>query len=273
MMAMETKVMQIGPTMAKEMLSHNMPQNRRLNKDTVARYARIMRGGGWNLTHQGIAFDEAGNLIDGQHRLNAIVSAGVNVLMNVTRGVHREEGEAFTIDVGQKRTIGNIMQISGIDDAVYKDMAPIVSAYMRWKMPMRRYGEAVEIISYIDRHYEDIAKLRDIFGTMSHGNASNGGRRVKIPAFVGAALLAALYRGENEDALRKFCTVYRLNDVAGCEAYNPRHALNIRDFVRDHKGTTETFARVESAISAFAGNKRQLIVRDNHYPYCAELDA
>ena len=106
---MYSKVVEITPEMAREMLEHNMKNNRRVSKETVMRYARIMKAGGWNLTHQGIAFDTNGELIDGQHRLNAIVQANVPVKMLVTYDVEHEQGEAFTIDAGLKRTTLNIM--------------------------------------------------------------------------------------------------------------------------------------------------------------------
>ena len=42
--------------------------------------ARDMKAGHWRLTHQGIAFDPAGVLIDGQHRLWAIVESDTTLL-------------------------------------------------------------------------------------------------------------------------------------------------------------------------------------------------
>lgn len=266
---MNTEIITITPEMANEMLSLNMEHNRRLNKDTVRKYARIMRGGGWNLTHQGIAFDTEGHLVDGQHRLHAIVSANVPVEMMVTRGVEHREGEAFSIDVGARRTLTNIMQISGIEDAVYKNMGKVITAYYRWKKPGGYRPEPVEIIDYIDRHYEDIAELHDIMGGTAHARAS--GRHIN--GFVGAAMLSAMYRGVDKDALRAFVKVYRYNDVSGCERFNAKHALNIRDYVRDHRDSAEGFARVESAISAFVENKAQLYVRENRYPFNTEFDS
>ena len=62
-MAMETKVVLITPEMAKSMLAKNMKNNRPVLKGTVHGYARQMRNGKWKLTHQGIAFDENGELV------------------------------------------------------------------------------------------------------------------------------------------------------------------------------------------------------------------
>lgn len=265
---MNSKIIEITPEMAKEMLERNMKNNRRVSKETVMRYARIMKAGGWNLTHQGIAFDTDGELIDGQHRLHAIVQANVPVKLMVTYGVEHTQGEAFTIDAGLKRTTLNIMQISGIDDIVYRNTSNYISSYIRWKVPGKRTASAAEIIAYIDRHYTDIAELYSI----TRADLGNGQTR-RIPSLIGAALLGAIYRGENQDALAKFCKVYRKNDVEGCENFCAKHALNIRDYVRDHRDSADVLNRIESAIFAFANNRSMMRVRDNCYPYNAALDA
>ena len=176
-MGMESKVITITPDMARDMLEKNMANNRKLNHNTIKRYARIMKAGGWNLTHQGIAFDDKGELIDGQHRLQAIVMANVPITMMVTYNVEHTDGEAFTIDMGQKRTTQNIIQISGIDDEVYTRMAPFASGYMRFKMA-RNSGapDPVEIVSYIDRHYEAFNDVMNILGAVS--TRGQGGRKI-----------------------------------------------------------------------------------------------
>ena len=267
-MAMESKVITITPDMAKAMLAKNMKNNRRLNHNTVKRYARIMKAGGWNLTHQGLGFDDMGQLIDGQHRLEAIVMANVPITMMVTYGVQHTDGEAFTIDTGTKRTTQNIMQISGITDVVYKNMSSYVSAYMRMKIKTNSsMPEATEIISYIDRHYDDVAVIESIIGRGSTGSSG-----ATLHTIVGVAIISAYYRGESEDALRRFVQVYRNNDVDYCERYNPRHALNLRDWVRSHKSSPETLQRCECAIYSFAHNQTQMKLCDR-YPYQPGMEA
>lgn len=267
-MAMESRIITITPDMAQTMLEKNMENNRRVNHDIVRRYARIMKAGGWNLTHQGIAFDNKGWLIDGQHRLEAIILANVPVTMMVTYGVERAEGEALTIDMGRKRTTLNILQISGITDDVYKTMAGVVHAYMRYKMTGNSNPEPAEIIGYIDRHYDELKKVANII--KSRDGRGRGGSR--LHTIVCAAIMAASYRGESEDALRRFVRVYCNNDVDYCERYNPRHALNLRDYVRNHKSSPETLQRCECAIYSFAHAQTQMNMCDR-YPYQPGMDA
>ena len=76
------QVMEITPIIATQWLENN-EGNRRLNWNYIAQLARDMKAGCFVCTHQGIAFDNQGRLIDGQHRLWAIVEAGVLARMRV----------------------------------------------------------------------------------------------------------------------------------------------------------------------------------------------
>lgn len=80
---MSSEIMRIGPAQAKELLARNT-SNRPINRGTVEEYAGAMKRGEWLLTHQGVALDPDLNLLDGQHRLMAIIIADVEVEMMVT---------------------------------------------------------------------------------------------------------------------------------------------------------------------------------------------
>ena len=271
-MGMESKVITITPSMAQDMLDRNMKNNRKLNHNTIRRYARIMKAGGWNLTHQGIAFDEKGELIDGQHRLHAIIMANEPIQMMVTYNVQHEDGAAFTIDMGTKRTTQNVIQISGIEDDVYSRMAPYAAGYIRYKKSINSGSpDPVEIIAYIDRHYEVFSDVMNILGNGARNRNGSGG--TKIHSIVIVAIIAAYNRGEDIDALRKFVQVYRTNNVEGCENYNPRHCLNLRDYVRTHKNCHETYIRCECAIYSFCHGQHTMPIVENRYPYMPALDA
>lgn len=96
----------ITPAIAKAMLSKNA-QNRPITNSLVRRYADEMRAGRWNTNGQGIIFTPEGDLLDGQHRLHALVEAGVTVDMFVVRGVPSERFE--TMDSGRARTVGDVL--------------------------------------------------------------------------------------------------------------------------------------------------------------------
>lgn len=109
---MKTTLTSIGPDKATEFLKRNKT-NRPLRAKVVEQYALDMKKGHWLPNHQGIAFDTSGNLIDGQHRLEAIKLANVTVKILVTTGlpVSAENGLTIftmdTVDRGKLRTVGD----------------------------------------------------------------------------------------------------------------------------------------------------------------------
>jgi len=79
---LRSKLQTVTPKKAAEWLEANTA-NRPISTSVVRGFAEAMRRGEWVVTHQGIAFDVNGVLIDGQHRLAAIVEADVAVDLTV----------------------------------------------------------------------------------------------------------------------------------------------------------------------------------------------
>lgn len=103
----------ITPTMAIKWLEGNT-HNRDVSQPTVDAFARDIVMGRWVMTHQGIAFAANGTLIDGQHRLWAVVEAKKNVLMNVTTGLPLSTQDA--IDTGRNRSVRDIIALRSRKD-------------------------------------------------------------------------------------------------------------------------------------------------------------
>ena len=107
--------MDVTPEMALRWLENNF-RNRKLSDDVVAAYARDMRNGVWVPTHQGVAFNDRDELIDGQHRLRAIVLSGKTIKMMVTFGLPSViEGAEMTtmdaVDRGRTRSVAHQLKI------------------------------------------------------------------------------------------------------------------------------------------------------------------
>jgi hypothetical protein len=105
----------ITPALAEKWLNNNF-RNRPLREDTVKAYARDMINGVWVPTHQGIAFNDRDELIDGQHRLRAIVLSGCTVRMMVTFGLPSQiDGKEMTtmdaVDRGATRSVADQLTI------------------------------------------------------------------------------------------------------------------------------------------------------------------
>jgi hypothetical protein len=105
-MKQSTVIETITPHIAELYLKFNN-NNRPLRKSHIRELASDMMGGNWQVTHQGIAFDITGRLIDGQHRLHAILEAGVSIQISVTRGC---SASSFSIlDRGSSRSPSDIL--------------------------------------------------------------------------------------------------------------------------------------------------------------------
>jgi hypothetical protein len=96
----------------------------------VAKLAHAITAGQWQLTHQGIALDDAGVVLDGQHRLQAIIRAGIPVQMIVARGVDPDTFGAM--DTGRSRNTGDALKIAGYTNG------PLVAAAARYLLAYDR---------------------------------------------------------------------------------------------------------------------------------------
>lgn len=111
---MNIEIISISPQLAAEWLAENTANNRKLSNTTVARYAADMVKGQWKITGEAIKFDTSGRLIDGQHRLSAVVMSRTTVSMAVIRGLDTEV--ISVIDTGRVRNGGDALTIAGIGE-------------------------------------------------------------------------------------------------------------------------------------------------------------
>lgn len=106
----EASVEDVSPPVAEGWLGKN-ERNRNLRQRIVASYARDMAAGNWHLSGEAIKFAKGGRLLDGQHRLHAVVQSGATVKMLVVRGL--AEHVQDVIDAGTARTAGDALRMRG----------------------------------------------------------------------------------------------------------------------------------------------------------------
>ncbi|MFD8820823.1 hypothetical protein ACFV1C_00390 [Streptomyces sp. NPDC059605] len=107
------EVITVTPALAAEWLSRNT-HNRPLRNRRVTDYARDMKAGQWHLNGETMKFAgdlKNGIVLDGQHRLEAVVEANVDVVMVVVSGLPMEAQE--TMDMGSRRTVGDVFGLRG----------------------------------------------------------------------------------------------------------------------------------------------------------------
>lgn len=133
---MKTKVVLITPEIAARWLSNNSG-NRRITPSRVSALASEMSSGRWILTGQAVQLDSTGRLIDGQHRLSAVVQSGVSVQMLVANGVDRSA--QVVIDTGKTRSFSDVLTMNGIGNSDTR-MPAVVRAFIcggtKWPSPI-----------------------------------------------------------------------------------------------------------------------------------------
>ncbi|MFI5780874.1 hypothetical protein [Nocardia sp. NPDC051570] len=165
------------PQLASEWLERNTG-NRPLSRMMVVQLAGAIQRGEWLHTHQGIAFDTNGVLIDGQHRLAAVVRSGVTVRMQVTFDV--PPATFSVVDTGRKRSARDILSLSGEENASYLASALRVH-YLYSHNPNAVWVGTVsmvtneQIIEFLQTHPE----MRD---SVALGRTLNKAFRILVPA-------------------------------------------------------------------------------------------
>lgn len=76
----------ITPAEAKAYLDNNA-KHRPIKEKKVAEYMAEMQDGKWRLNGKTICFDTTGRLLNGQHRLSAVMRSGVPLTTVVVRGL------------------------------------------------------------------------------------------------------------------------------------------------------------------------------------------
>lgn len=94
----------VTPSVAKLLLEKNK-RNRGVSTATVAAYVRDIKSGAWELNGETIKVSVDGDIIDGQHRLLAIIKADLPVKVFVIGGLLKEV--QMTVDTGRKRSFSD----------------------------------------------------------------------------------------------------------------------------------------------------------------------
>lgn len=122
----------ISVDLAREMLAKNIG-NRPLDRKHVLFLANEMLEGRWQENGDTICFSDDGMLLDGQHRLSAVVELGEPVWMLVVRGLNA--GVFSTKDVGKKRTTADTLAVMGeVNCKKTASALAVLDRYMSGKM-------------------------------------------------------------------------------------------------------------------------------------------
>lgn len=214
---MQFSVEEFTPERAKSVLETQNKKNRKIQDKTVRGYVHDMKNGKWLITGDPLKFDTSDYMIDGQHRLSAVVHSGVTVNFAVIRGLEPEAQDV--IDTGRRRTAGNMLELRGITHAAkIAAAARIGVAFDKGLLPtsMSRLPDCThqEVVEWTEKHHESVlpvlAPSNLIYRAM--GGSSAG-------------ILYAFHRLHLVDATATLQLLTDLNELKTAGKGDPRAAL------------------------------------------------
>lgn len=200
----DASVEDVTPEAAERWLGKN-ERNRNLRQRIVASYARDMEAGNWRLSGEAIKFAKGGRLIDGQHRLHAVIQSGSTVKMLIVRGLQDNVQEV--IDAGTARTAGDALRMRG--EGLYSSLA----AGARLALLFNNFGTLdssnvrpthLEILGFIDEN-PDLKTAVDM--AVSRRNA------IDVPVSVLSVAVWVLARIDVDDTERFFSNLATKTDL------------------------------------------------------------
>lgn len=133
-MTITHKIEEIDPARAEKILDTNT-KNRKLSSGNVTKLAEQMTAGLWNFDGTPIRIDDKGDLIDGQHRLWAVVESGITLPFLVVRGV--DEKAMATMDTGKSRSFADILTLEDRTLTSTNNLAAVAGVLYRWENGQR----------------------------------------------------------------------------------------------------------------------------------------
>ena len=212
----------ITPEMARAWLAANQ-SNRPISEQVIKRYAEDMKAGRWKATHQGIAFDRAGLLLDGQHRLRAIIRAGIAVLFAVFRDCDRDTFDR--LDTGRKRTAADALAIDGTEHA--RTLAAIARSLIRFGFKESGVTDAF-VVEFAREHGDELAEFVPLAGSLTASGA-------------------AAFAFASTDSKLKDAAARLLNDPSGRELEDLGRCIRV---LAANTGTTGQRARYQLVMNA-----------------------
>ncbi|MGW1275533.1 hypothetical protein ACWD4V_01060 [Streptomyces tsukubensis] len=131
-------IISLHPRLASRLLRRNTA-NRNLRPTTVADYVRDIQADTWPINGEAIKLDRNGNVLDGQHRLHAIVKADRAVTTFIIGGLPSEAQS--TMDSGMRRTTADALTLSHESNAT--TVAAVLRRVWCWEQGDRKFTRRI----------------------------------------------------------------------------------------------------------------------------------
>lgn len=214
----------IDKELAEYLLTKNIKNYRALDSARVRKYAEDIKAGLWKANGETIVFDKEGHLVNGQHRLNAIIKSNATVIIYIVFDV--DDTELY--DSGKTRGIKSDLNQRG-----YK----FSSLHIGTGKMLLEYGSDNEnwgngsIIEFILKNSDLICKAVKIVSTSACAGKSAG----KKAACAAIAYSLLKNREMSETELYSFFKVVNTLNITG-SVKNATPALVLRKQLEEVRG-------------------------------------
>lgn len=230
------EMVHITPSMARRWLEAN-EGNRNLRTREIAKYAKDIERGSFHRTHEAIAFDVKGRMIDGQHRLYAIVASGKAVKLWV--GFDFPEKTQLFIDQGCKRSLADAAKFY-VGETLNRKSEAVAKAMMDPKI--RSVHTRIDQLNFYQKHQDAIEYAVAAFSGCT--------RRAQKSQVV--AVVARAYYTQDRQRLQQFVNVLKDGMIT---SPSDRAAIQLRDHLLSldsgPAGRRWLYARAEYLLERF----------------------
>lgn len=245
----------VTPDMARQILDGNTI-NRTVRKNHVISIANIMRNGDWQVTAHGIVISDTGILIDGQHRLLALIESGLDgVFMRLFFG--EDENTFIAYDRGAKRSAADSLRVR-------KEYAEVSSFLVR--MINSNYSPKVTdakvsiLLDYIQPQIDEL-----------HAACNTSTKYYSSAPFRTAAVMRIM-EGRSKDYAKKTYTALVRGDILSLP---PSAASLYSAFARGHVKAKDTMDILNRAWRIFDEKNAaatKVVIKDSSLPRKEMLD-
>lgn len=245
----------ITPMLAERWIDQVPDYQRKVDQKQVDKICAAILKGAWAENGATIVFNEEGHLIDGQHRLHAIIKSGKSVRSLVVRGVSKAEKTFQTIGDEKSRKVTDFMHCLHVNNVAAVCGMLMTAESGKWPMSHEKLPY-VEVLKVVKKYQDQITPIVNA--------VSEGGRFVKQHSF--CAFLVFYYTHiepvKNLERLAQFFA--RLGDGVGLEKSDPVYQLRKRYLEQSASAKFDRLASramIMKALHSYLDFKPMVLVR------------
>lgn len=198
------QIFNVTPDLAVKWLERNT-RNRDLRDDVVQRYAGDMKAGRWMVTGDAVGFDKDGAIVNGQHRLWAVVESNMTIPMLVTFNLEPEV--VRVLDDHLKRRLTDIVKIAKPGSSITTKMTSVGRVMQNASITLLSSDKRASIarlsrqqqIEFLEKHYDAINfAVRECF----KGSTTRGLTTATV-----LGVIARAYYSEDKERLQQFSRI------------------------------------------------------------------